>query len=60
MITLYFLGLILSATSLSVVHGPVTNSLGGAPFKMMMSPNAKWIAVTFSHIKDAEVLVNNG
>ena len=58
--TLFLLALVLSATGLPVVHGPVVNSLGTAPFVMKMSKDASIIIVSYAALKDVEVFKNNG
>ena len=47
-VTAFLLALTLSATGMPVIHGPVTNSLGAAPFDMKMSPDGKLMLETIA------------
>ena len=58
--TLLLLTLALSATGLPTIHGPVTNSLGAVPYRMIMSRDAKILVLPFQTVKNAEVFMNNG
>ena len=58
--TAFLLALVLSASGLPIIHGPVTSSLGADPFEMKMSKDAKIIVVTYGAQKNVEVLRNNG
>ena len=52
--------LILSATGLPTVHGPIVQSLGASPYAMAMSSDAWLILLTFGYLKNPEVFQNNG
>ena len=58
--TLLLLTLALRVTGLPTIHGPVTNSLGVVPYRMIMSRDAKILVLPFQTAKNAEVFVNDG
>ena len=58
--TLLLLTLALRVTGLPTIHGPVANSLGAVPYRIIMSRNAKIVVLPFHTVKNVEVFMNDG